>query len=86
MPRLSHGELFPLDPEIEKIVRHRRRKQKTSKGTASSSTMADDNPFGLENEPPPLGPPPGEHLRANLEVALGGGNNNNVGPEGMLTR
>ncbi|KAJ9541600.1 hypothetical protein OSB04_028106 [Centaurea solstitialis] len=68
MSRLSHGQLLPIDPDIDKTVKLRRKKQKAEK--ASSSTMADENPFHEVDGPPPLAFP-------NQEVPHGGGGNNN---------
>ncbi|KAJ9565234.1 hypothetical protein OSB04_001200 [Centaurea solstitialis] len=69
MSRLSHGQLLPIDPDIDKTVKLRRKKQKAEKAS-SSSTMADENPFHEVDGPPPLAFP-------NQEVPHGGGGNNN---------
>ncbi|KAJ9557548.1 hypothetical protein OSB04_012162 [Centaurea solstitialis] len=69
MSRLSHGQLLQIDPDIDKTVKLRRKKQKAEKAS-SFSTMADENPFHEVDGPPPLAFP-------NQEVPHGGGGNNN---------
>ncbi|KAJ9556723.1 hypothetical protein OSB04_011337 [Centaurea solstitialis] len=68
MSRLSHGKLLPIDPDIDKTVRLRRKKQKADKAS-SSSTMADENIFHEVDGPPPL-------VFPHQEIPLGGGGNN----------
>ncbi|KAJ9566127.1 hypothetical protein OSB04_002093 [Centaurea solstitialis] len=63
MSRLSHEQLLPIGPDIDKTVKLRRKKQKAEKASSSSS-MADENIVHEVDGPPPL------------EIPLGGGGNN----------
>ncbi|KAI3734461.1 hypothetical protein L6452_13930 [Arctium lappa] len=51
MPRLQHGELIPLDPEIERTIRRRRRGRR-GRGNRQPNTMGDVG-GGFNNPPPP---------------------------------
>ncbi|KAJ9565624.1 hypothetical protein OSB04_001590 [Centaurea solstitialis] len=65
----AHRQFLPLDPDIDKTVKQRRKKQKVEKAS-SFSAMADENPFHEVDGPPPL-------IFPNQEVSHGGGGNNN---------